>query len=115
MNHFCIDLDFNSSPMVRTLCGAVTDLSNGAKVVWEGVDCVSCLQLAVKQALTLRARNEKLEKVAEAASTLVGPDNIGKTVDTKCKFDGSISAVMNGPALSELVEALAEFWSKANE
>jgi len=58
MKHFCTDLNFDSSPMVRTLCGAVTDLNNGAKVVWEGVDCISCLQIALKQALAAIAGRE---------------------------------------------------------
>ena len=45
MTHFCVDLQFSRSPSVVTACGMEADLKNPAKVVWEGVDCPTCLAM----------------------------------------------------------------------
>lgn len=50
---------------------------------------------------------QELEQVAEAACLLIGPDNIGKTVDISIDWEGAISAIMNASALSKLRNALA--------
>ena len=57
MTHFCTDIRLgtgngtsnSTGPSVITLCGATTDLANGAKVVWDGVDCIDCLALGAKK------------------------------------------------------------------
>jgi len=74
MTHYCTDLRLGSGngtsnsigPSVITLCGATTDLTNGAKIVWEGFDCNDCLSLGVNEIETLRAKLEKIE-LAELA------------------------------------------------
>lgn len=49
-----------------------------------------------------------LVKVAQLAAELIGPKNIGKTVDVSTDWSGSaISAIMHGSALNKLKEALA--------
>lgn len=59
----------------------------------------------------LRKRLELATDVCNKTAVLVGPKNIGKTVDTNIYWDGAISAIMNGKALSDVVVALS-FWEK---
>lgn len=51
---------------------------------------------------------QKLLAVASAAKQLVGPENIGKTVDTSIKWQGAVSTIVHGVALSQLVDALED-------
>lgn len=56
----------------------------------------------------LKKQIAKLEAVAKATKDLIGPNQIGRTVDTSVKFEGVISACMHGEALWKAVKALAE-------
>lgn len=56
---------------------------------------------------------DDLLAVVRTADILVGPVNIGKTVNTNIYWSGAISAIMEGKALSDLVVALAELKAKA--
>lgn len=51
---------------------------------------------------------QKLIEVAKAAKELIGPDNIGKTVDISIKWDGAISAIMHGQALWDVKQNLED-------
>jgi len=63
MTHFCSELLLEGPPpFVRTLCGAPADMGNGAKVVWDGVDCPECLKRGFVEANAFveRTLGEKL-------------------------------------------------------
>lgn len=52
------------------------------------------------------SRLRKLEAVREASAMLVGPQNVGKTVDVRLERDGAVSAIFNGSALYKVWNAL---------
>lgn len=55
----------------------------------------------------VRRERDLLRAVGEATESLVGPENIGKTVNTNIYWEGAISAIMQGPALSKVMVSLA--------
>lgn len=90
------------------------DTEYGDIVTKETVRCVaeSCHETNGKFWATASNCFDELVAVAEAAEHLVGPHNLGKTIDTKIAFTGAISGVMQGSALTDLVKAIAALRQK---
>lgn len=58
---------------------------------------------------------EEILDVLGAAENIAGPNNLGKTIDTKIAWTGAISGVMNGNDLNHLVRALEKLRKKVSE